>query len=183
VVTLGGVNDVSRLSHALEQMDGVLLVDNVSAMSELFGRYVASAIRGLVIAFVLITLLMVSRFGLLQGTALVVVPLLSGALSLLCLGALNQPLNLFHIVGVALILGTGMDYALFLRSGRGRPETMLAVLLAAITTECAFGLLGLSQVRAIHSFGLTVALGTAWSFLLAPVVVKRTRTMAAQLTP
>ena len=50
---------------------------------------------------------------------------------------------------------------------------MLAVLLAALTTECAFGLLGLSQVRAIHAFGATVALGTILTFLLAPMVSDR----------
>ena len=47
---------------------------------------------------------------------------------------------------------------------------MLAVLLAAFTTLCAFGLLGLSKVGAIESFGTTVALGTALNLLLAPMI-------------
>lgn len=180
VVSLGGVHDVGRWSAALEDLEGVHPVDTVADISTLFGLYVTNAVRGLAIAVTLMSLLMITRFGLVEGTALVLVPLLSATLSMLCIGLLNDPINLFHIVGVALILGTGMDYALFLRSGRGGPEAVLAVLLAAVTTECAFGFLGLSQVGAIHSFGLTVALGTAFSFLLAPAVVRYAPAEAAE---
>jgi predicted exporter len=85
----------------------------------------------------------------------------------------GEPVNLFHVVGLTLVLGMGMDYTLFLKTGNARPSTMLAVLLAAATTECAFGLLGFSRVRALHAFGLTVAIGTLLTFLLAPMVVTR----------
>ncbi|MCZ6640610.1 MAG: hypothetical protein O7F71_03455, partial [Gammaproteobacteria bacterium] len=75
-------------------------------------------------------------------------------------------------VGLALILGMGMDYTLFLKTSRQRSSAMLAVLMAAVTTEIAFGLLSASAVGAIHSFGLTVAIGTAISFFVAPLVAR-----------
>lgn len=175
VTTLGNVRAPDRLSSGLASLDGVLLVDNVALISEAFQSYVDNAVRGLAAALVMIALLMMVRFGVAVGAQVLLVPVLAGALALGCLLALGERLNLFHIVALALVLGTGMDYALFLKTGHLRPEPMLAVLLAAITTECAFGLLAVSEVPAIHGFGLTVALGTLFSFLLAPVVRQAAR--------
>jgi predicted exporter len=170
LVTLAGVTDVERLRATAANLDGVAFVDNVATISDLFGRYVDNAIRGLLIAFVLVTGLMILRFGVREGSLIMLVPLVAFVFTLFSLQILGESINLFHIVGLALVLGAGMDYTLFLRSGNAAAHTMLAVLLAALTTECAFGLLSLSEVRAIHSFGTTVAIGTALTFLLAPMV-------------
>jgi len=45
---------------------------------------------------------------------------------------------------------------------------MLAVALAALCTILSFGLLALSRVFAVHSFGVTMLIGIALAFLLAP---------------
>lgn len=175
VVTLGGIRDLPLLEARLLDLEGVRLVDNVSDMSEIFGLYVDNALTGLAIAFVLVTGLMLWQFGLSGGLFLMLAPLLSGVLTMTLLMFLNEPINLFHIVGLALILGMGMDYTLFLKTSRHRSSAMLAVLMAAVTTEFAFGLLSASAVGAIHSFGLTVALGTAISFFVAPLVARESR--------
>ncbi|MCZ6618966.1 MAG: hypothetical protein O7E57_12625 [Gammaproteobacteria bacterium] len=172
VVTLGGIRDLKLLENQLLDVSGVRLVDNVSDMSAVFGLYVDNALRGLAVAFVLVAGLMIWRFGFRGGLFIMLAPLLSGVLTITMLMFLNEPINLFHIVGLALILGMGMDYVLFLKTSPHRSCAMLAVLMAAVTTECAFGLLSTSAVGAIHSFGLTVALGTAISFLVAPLVAK-----------
>ena len=175
MVTLGGIHDLATLEKRLLDVDGVRLVDNVSDMSAVFGLYMSNALRGLVIAFVLVTGLMLWQFGFLGGLFMMLAPLLSGILTMTMLMFLNEPINLFHIVGLALILGMGMDYALFLKTSQHRASAMLAVLMAAVTTEFAFGLLSASAVGAIHSFGLTVALGTAISFFVAPLVARESR--------
>ncbi|MCZ6855893.1 MAG: hypothetical protein O7G86_18415 [Gammaproteobacteria bacterium] len=172
VVTLGGIVDLAALEARLLDLDGVRLVDNVSDMSEVFALYVDNALTGLAIAFVLVTGLMLWQFGFSGGLFIMLAPLLSGVLTMTTLMFLNEPINLFHIVGLALILGMGMDYTLFLKTSRQRSSAMLAVLMAAVTTEFAFGLLSASSVGAIHSFGLTVAIGTAISFFVAPLVAK-----------
>jgi len=172
LVTLGGISNLPALQAGLRDVDGVRLVDNVADMSVVFGLYVDNALRGLAVAFVLVTGLMLWRFGLLGGLFTMLAPLLSGALTVTMLLFINEPINLFHIVGLALILGMGMDYTLFLKTNRHRSSAMLAVLMAAVTTQCAFGLLGTSAVGAIHSFGLTVALGTVISLFVAPLVAQ-----------
>jgi predicted exporter len=174
VVTLSGVSDAETLKRRINAMEGVRVVDNVAEITALFGRYVENAVRGLGVAFVLILGLMVWRFGLKDGLTLMLAPVLAGCLTLALLVLLGEEINLFHIVGFALILGMGMDYVLFLKVGQGHPCAMLAVMLAAISTECAFGLLGVSEVGVIHSFGVTVALGVAVSFLTAPLVIRPT---------
>jgi predicted exporter len=47
--------------------------------------------------------------------------------------------------------------------------TMLAVVLAAGTALLSFGLLAMSEVAAVRSFGSTMALGILLAFLLAPM--------------
>lgn len=172
ITTFAAVSDPERLKTVVAAMPGVTLVDNVSNISSAFGLYVVNARQGLIFAFLLVGVLMMWRFGLADGATSMLVPLNAFIVTVFCLQALGESLNLFHIVGLTLVLGTGMDYTIFLKSGRRRPETMLAVLLAAITTECAFGLLGSSRVGAIHSFGITVAIGTMATFLLAPMVAE-----------
>ncbi len=49
--------------------------------------------------------------------------------------------------------------------------TLLAVLLANLTTQLAFGLLALSHTQAIASFGLVLSVGVFVSFLLAPLAM------------
>lgn len=170
ITTLAGVRDPQRLQTALSGRGNVRLVDNVAEISALFNRFTSRALVGLGIAFALVTFMMMIRFGPLDGSRTMLVPAAVCGATVSALILAGATLNLFHIVGLTLVLGTGMDYLLFLKDGRFAPHTMLAVLLAACTTLCAFGLLGLSRVGAIESFGATVALGTALNLLLAPTV-------------
>lgn len=170
ITTLAGLKDLERLQIKLSGNEKVHLIDNVADISDLFDRFGNQALAGLCIAFTLVTAMMFFRFGLVEGGRIMLVPLAVCGATVSVLLISGASLNLFHIVGLTLVLGTGMDYVLFLKAGRFAPHTMLAVLLAAFTTQCAFGLLGLSKVGAIESFGITVAFGTALNLLLAPMV-------------
>jgi predicted exporter len=172
VVTLAGVADPALVADMLAGLEQITFVDSVAEISQELGLYADNAVRGLVIALSLISLLMTLRFGIVEGALTILVPLVAFGITILALWMMNEPVNLFHIVGLALVLGMGMDYTLFLKAGGTSPHTMLAVLLAAITTQCAFGLLGFSDVRALRSFGWTVALGTLVTFILAPMACR-----------
>lgn len=81
------------------------------------------------------------------------------------------------------MFGIGIDYGLFFAhssqptgGGDGAAQerlvaTLLAVLLANLTTQLAFGLLALSHTQAIASFGLVLSVGVFVSFLLAPLAM------------
>jgi len=169
IVTLSGVHNANALHSRIDPLASVSVVDYIADMSGAFGLYVLNAVKGLAIALALVAALMVYRFGLAAGIITLLGPVLSGLLTITWLLFLGEAINLFHIVGLAIILGMGMDYTLFLKAGGCAPSAALAVLLGAITTECAFGLLGLSALGGLSSFGTTVAIGTAISFLVAPL--------------
>ncbi len=73
-------------------------------------------------------------------------------------------------MALLLVLGIGVDYALFFReTGLDNPATLLAIALSSLTTLLAFGLLALSATTAIHAFGQTILVGILVAFLLSPM--------------
>jgi predicted exporter len=70
-----------------------------------------------------------------------------------------------------LVLGIGIDYAIFLREGRSSPlSSLIAVLVSAATALLSFGLLAFSQTPFIHSFGLTLAIGIFSALVVAQAI-------------
>ena len=71
--------------------------------------------------------------------------------------------------GLLLVTAISVDYAILMREQIGGPAVrLLGTLLAALTTWLSFGLLALSSTPAVSNFGLSVSLGLAFSFMLAP---------------
>jgi predicted exporter len=81
---------------------------------------------------------------------------------------LGVEINLFSIMGTFLIIGIGVDYAIFYRHGHDHPQVVgMALFLCMMSTLLGFGLLSFSQTYAIHCFGLTVLFGVIFSFIYA----------------
>ena len=74
-------------------------------------------------------------------------------------------LNLFHLVSLLLVIGLGLDYALFFnRLTRHQEEwatTYKALWVCCITTVLVFGMLMLSHASPLQAIGKTVACGAA----------------------
>ena len=81
------------------------------------------------------------------------------------------------LLALSLVFGIGVDYGLFFAhcaaetgqdaaADERRLATLLAILLANLTTQLGFGLLALSHTQAIASFGLVLSVGVLVSFLL-----------------
>ena len=101
--------------------------------------------------------------------ASIVLPLLAAMCSLASLGWLGQPLTLFSLFGLLLVTAISVDYAILMREQiGGAAVSLLGTLLAALTTWLSFGLLAVSSTPAVSNFGLSVSLGLAFSFILAP---------------
>jgi predicted exporter len=108
------------------------------------------------------------------GVAVTLPVLLAVGVTLAVFGYAGVPLNLFNWLALMLVLGVGANYAVFLREGCARADADLGavwtgVLLSAATTLLSFGMLGMSAMPALRSFGATLALGIAVSVLLAPI--------------
>ena len=151
---------------AVETQPGVHYVDQVADISQVLGEYrrVASWVMVVVIAVMLACLFVFYRSSAALRTAL---PAAAGiAITLATLGLMQEPMNLFHVLSLLLVLGLGVDYAIILREGRSH-QAVLAVFLSMTTTLISFGLLGFSSVPFVRSIGITVALGVAFTFLIA----------------
>jgi predicted exporter len=103
-----------------------------------------------------------------------------GTLALLAL--FGQPLQLFNVLALALLLGIGIDYGIFLleRENADAGSAWLAVVLGAASTWLSFGLLALSSTPALRSFGLTLLFGILLVWFAAPFYRPRRVTAALQ---
>ena len=176
VVQLAGVRDVARLSQAAEGLPGVTFVDKAGSVSRLFGEYRRWGALWLLGALVLVYGVLGLRYGRAQAAFMLLPTVLSIAVVLGAFGYLGTPLTLFNLMGFMLVLGVGVNYAIFLREGGvDAAATLAGVLLSAGTTLLSFGLLAFSSMPALSGFGLTLLLGILVSVLLAPMVLSFSR--------
>jgi predicted exporter len=169
LVSLQGSANSGQLAGLAAGLPGVKLVDRLGTLTTLFSatRKTASWLMGL--ACVVMGSLLCLYFGWRDGLRILSVPVTGIVLTLGVLGYTGQPLTLFVLFGLILVLTIGVDYAIFMfESISGRSTTLAGVILDAGTTMLSFGLLALSQTPAVRSFGLSVGLGIAFCFLLAP---------------
>ncbi|MFL9892611.1 MMPL family transporter [Paraburkholderia sp. RL17-381-BIF-C] len=157
-----------------QSLPGIVFVDKAASVSKLFGAYRVDSGWWLGGALALVLVLLMLRYRVRGGIAVTLPVLLAVGVTLAVFGYARVPLNLFNWLALMLVLGVGANYAVFLREGCQRADADLGavwtgVLLSAATTLLSFGMLGMSAMPALKSFGATLALGIAVSVLLAPI--------------
>ncbi|QBK06534.1 hypothetical protein DW355_11280 [Hylemonella gracilis] len=170
VVLLRGLHDTTvlpALAAAAEGLEGVRWVDKAGDISQLLGRYRLAMGLLLLLAHAAVFAALAWRFGRQAWRGWLPTALASVA-TLALLGLLGQPLQLFNMLALLLLLGVGVDYGIFLLEHPNDGSAWLAVSLGATSTWLAFGLLGLSSTPALRAFGLTLMFGLAIVGLLAP---------------
>jgi len=169
MVSLQGLNDASLLREQARDLPGVELVARRGDLNSVFAATQISAAELKLLSCALIVLLLIAPFGLGGAVRIVALPLLAALCSLASLGWLGQPLTLFSLFGLLLVTAISVDYAILMREQiGGAAVSLLGTLLAALTTWLSFGLLAVSSTPAVSNFGLSVSLGLAFSFILAP---------------
>ena len=169
MVSLQGLNDATLLRVQSQDLPGVQLVDRLGDLNKVFAATQISAAELKLLSCVLIVLLLILPFGLGGALRVIALPLLAAVCSLASLGWLGQPLTLFSLFGLLLVTAISVDYAILMREQiGGAAVSLLGTLLAAATTWLSFGLLAISSTPAVSNFGLSVSLGLAFSFMLAP---------------
>jgi len=169
MTSLQGLNNPSLLRVQALDLPGVMLVDRLGELNNVFAATQISAAELKLASCVLIVLVLTVPFGFGGALRIVALPLLAALCSLASLGWLGQPLTLFSLFGLLLVTAISVDYAILMREQvGGAAVSLLGTLLAALTTWLSFGLLAVSSTPAVSNFGLSVSLGLAFSFILAP---------------
>lgn len=168
------VNDLSRpealaaLRAAAEGLPGVRWVDRSADFSQLLGHYRKLMSGLLLVGVALVFAALWLRYRR-QAWRVFAPTLLAAALTLGLLGLLGQPLQLFNVLALLLLLGMGIDYGIFLVEHRGDVSAWLAVCVGAASTWLSFGLLALSSTPALAAFGLTLLLGIGLVWMISPL--------------
>jgi predicted exporter len=107
----------------------------------------------------------------------VLAPLIAAVIVTLALISLSaEPLSIFHLVGLLLVVAIGSNYALFFErqaaSAAERERVVVSLLFANITTLLGFGLLAFSKVPLLHAIGTTVAIGAALSLACSSILIR-----------
>ena len=83
----------------------------------------------------------------------------------------GESLSLFHVATLLLVIGLGLDYALFFNrpedQGGERRRTVFGLLVCGTTTILVFGVLAFSKIPVLHAIGLTAACGSLCCLLFA----------------
>lgn len=177
LVSLMGITDLSRLS-ILQNLPSVIWVDQAEQFSSLFARYRVSVSVLLIVAYLLVFTGLGLRFGWRNALSITSIPVVAALFSLAMMGWFDQLFSLFNLFALLLVLGIGVDDAIFFFMAEKvkediddkRASTSLAVTLSALTTLLAFGLLAVSSTEIVHAFGFTVATGILMALLLSPLV-------------
>jgi predicted exporter len=147
------------------------LLDLQQSSRDLMRSYRKGAIQTLSFASLVIIVLLLfeqKQFRKILWITLTVVSALS--VTIFVVTSLHTGLTIIHLVALLLVIGLGLDYALFFgreESDTERQDTRHALMACAITTTLTFSILAVSSIPALKFLGLTVATGSAASFILA----------------
>jgi predicted exporter len=175
LLPLRGVHDLRPLDDAAHAIPGVHLLDLKGEADSMYRGYRSQALFfGLLGAIAIVVLLLVTLRS--WRRALDVLLPLAAAIAVTCaaftLG--GRQLNMFHLIGLLLVVGVGSNYSLFFeretfaRSDRGL--TVVSVALCNFATIMGFGLLGFARAPVLSAIGGTVALGAFLSLVFAAIL-------------
>jgi predicted exporter len=89
-------------------------------------------------------------------------------------------LNLFNVLAFPLVLGVGIDYAIYIALAVPTPDrisiVLRPILLSALTTIAGFGSLAFAHNPSLSGLGVVCAIGVAWClfatlFFVLPILL------------
>lgn len=171
LVMVQGVKQAGVLKQL--QTPQIQFLQPVSSLSDLFHDHRIQAQYLLLYALIALVIGLGFVYGI-QSIPALILPVSLALLSTFAVQAwMGIEINLFSIMGTFLIIGIGVDYAIFYRHGHDHPQVVgMALFLCMMSTLFGFGLLSFSHTYAIHCFGLTVLFGVIFSFAYATILTK-----------
>ena len=172
VVLLHGVSDETALIQFADRHGDVIYMHLKTAATQLVSRSVDRVRLIMLGCMGVIYLLLWKVFRCPMRPLRILIPTISSAVvtaSILVLS--GNPLSIFHLISLMLVIGLGLDYALFfnrLSDNAGEWNTTFKSLwICAFTTILVFGILVVSNTPPLQAIGMTVGIGATLCFLFA----------------
>ena len=172
VILLHGVNDDIRIKEFADSHDDLYYMHLKSASTDLVARSVdrvsISILGCILIIYIALGLAFRSFFRPLK----IMIPTFSAAVTAAAILVFSgNPLSIFHLISLLLVVGLGLDYALFFnRLPDNKAEwdtTFKSLWVCAITTILVFGILMFSNTPPLKAIGITVGVGAFLSMIFA----------------
>jgi predicted exporter len=166
IVPIGGT-----VSAAVD-LPGIELVVPSQRYSDILAQYRWLATLGLLGAVVATGLMLLAFYRRLSSLRILLPTVIALIVSPSVLAMMGMPFTFFSVMGLFLVAGAGVDYAIFQweNPGQAGDWTRVGIVLAAGMTCISVGLLGFSSVLPVKNFGLAVAVGVIVSLLFSPLV-------------
>ena len=175
-ILLHGVTNPERMSALASNSGGVEVsyLDIKQATNDMMHTAMSHVVRLLCWGALFIYLVLAMNFRNLLKPLYILVPT---AASVVVTGAIlvasGIQLTVFHLVSLLLVVGLGLDYALFFnRLSHSQEEwatTFKALWVCCITTALVFGMLLLSHTPPLQAVGLTVSIGAGLCLIFGAV--------------
>lgn len=180
MLPLRGVTDAAAIARELGLLANppAVLVDLKHESDALYQTYRREVITYALAGIGAIVLLLLASLRSPRRVFAVLAPLATAVIvtfGLMVLG--GNPLTIFHLVGLLLVVAVGSNYALFFERQAAtlqeRERTTVSLLFANVTTVIGFGLLAFSAVPVLHAIGSTVAIGAVLSLAFSAILITR----------
>ncbi|WP_193555723.1 MMPL family transporter [Halomonas urmiana] len=148
--------------------DGVIYRDRVQALSNQLADLSGEILQWLGVALALLVFTFGWRYGR-RAWRVLLPPVGAVVITLGVFAASHTGLTLFHLLGLLLVLGIGLDAGIFSTEHPADPGAWLAISLSCASSLLAFGLLAFSATPALHFLGTTCLIGLIATWCLVPL--------------
>jgi predicted exporter len=173
-IALQNVRDENLVAAEVERFPGVWSIRPAALLEDTYGHFRDRIVVWLAFGVALVIVIMIVVYRRPSFVLAGVLPALLGSAATLGLLAwLGIPGNVLHVVALVLVLGLGVDYGVYLVEAREGSIglSIRGILLGAATTAVSFGALAFSSNTAIHTLGLTSAIGIVFTTATCPLVI------------
>lgn len=167
LLPLHAVVDANALREALGE---VTLLDLKAQADALVSGYREQSLRSTLIGFACLSVVLILGVRSISSAARHLAPVLAAvSMTAASLVAFGAKLTIFHLVSLLLVVGVGLNYALFF----GRPQassaerdlTLLSVTVAGLATLIAASSLAFTSTPVLRAIGMTTGLGAIFAFI------------------
>lgn len=178
LVPLQGVQNAARLEQEISTpgADSVIFLDLKSKSNQMVNSYRAENLKlsgmGLLLILVLLSLGLKS---VPMALRVITPPVFAVIVTIASLALLGEKISLFHLVSLLLVIGIGLNYALFFNLPREKDNlsTEFSIVVCNLTTLITFGILYFSHTPVLHGIGMTVAIGAFLSLIFSAILARR----------